>query len=249
MRYKLTIEYDGSAFHGWQIQENALSVQEVIQKAIYAYSHEKVTVFCGGRTDTGVHATGQVAHIDLRRPDTPFQILNAINYHLQPYPVALKSLDPVADDFHARFKAVGRQYHYHLINRRARLALARGRAWWVPKPLDALAMSEAAHYLIGYHDFTSFRASHCQASSAMKTISHFEVIREGDKIVFNVAARSFLYHQVRNMVGSLVKVGMGAWPPEKISDILKACDRRQAGPTAPPEGLYLTEIFYPKDEA
>lgn len=244
MRYKLTIEYDGSFFHGWQKQDNALSVQEVLERAIFKYSGEKVTAFCGGRTDAGVHETGQVAHIDFERGDSPFTMMNAINYHILPHPVSVVAIEEASDEFHARFDAIGRCYQYRIKNQRARLALDRGRAWWYAKPLDVAAMAEGASYLIGHHDFTSFRAKNCQAKTAEKTLSRLDITQNGSEIVFNVAARSFLYHQVRNMVGSLVKVGNGAWVPTKIADVLQACDRSVAGPTAPAEGLYLTAILY-----
>ena len=248
VRYKLTIEYDGSFFHGWQRQDNAISVQQVLEEAIFAYSGEKVIAFCGGRTDAGVHATGQVAHIDLNRADTTFTMLNAINYHLLPNPVSVIKIDSVDETFHARLSAIGRCYQYRIKNQRARLALDRGRAWWYAKPLDVKAMAQGARYLIGHHDFSSFRAKNCQAKTAVKTLDTLEVRQNSSEIVFNVAARSFLYHQVRNMVGSLVKVGTGAWFPEKIAEALKACDRAAAGPTAPAEGLYLTAILY-EDQA
>ncbi|WP_316979707.1 tRNA pseudouridine(38-40) synthase TruA [Shumkonia mesophila] len=243
-RYRLIVEYDGADFVGWQRQENGLAVQQVIEEAILRFCGERITTFAAGRTDAGVHALGQVVHFDLVREAGPDTVRDAINFHLRPAAVAVRTAERVADDFHARFSAVGRAYLYRIANRRAPLALDRGRAWWVPVPLDAQAMHEAAQGLIGRHDFSSFRAAECQANSPVKTLSAIEVARDGDEIRVTARARSFLHHQVRNMVGTLKRVGEGKWSAGDVARILAARDRAAAGPTAPACGLYLTEVFY-----
>ncbi len=243
-RYRLIVEYDGAEFVGWQRQENGIAVQQVIEEAILRFCGERVTTFAAGRTDAGVHALGQVVHFDLSREAEPDTVRDAINFHLRPAAVAVRSAERAADDFHARFSAVGRAYLYRIANRRAPLALDRGRAWWVPVPLDAEAMHEAAQCLVGRHDFSSFRAAECQADSPVKTLSAIEVTRHGEEIRVTARARSFLHHQVRNMVGTLKRVGEGKWNAEDVARILAARDRAAAGPTAPACGLYLTEVFY-----
>ncbi len=243
-RWKLTLEYDGGPFVGWQRQDNGPSVQAALEDAVYAFCQEKVTVHGAGRTDTGVHALGQVAHVDLERDATPATIRDALNFHLKPDPVAVLEAETAPPDFHARFSATGRRYLYRIVNRRAPLALDRGRAWFVPQPLDAGAMAEAAQVLVGRHDFTSFRAVGCQARSPMKTLDRLDVVRQGADIRFEAAARSFLHHQVRNMVGTLKLVGEGKWSATDVAAALEARDRAAAGPTAPAEGLYLTEVRY-----
>lgn len=243
-RWKLVLEYDGGAFVGWQRQDNGPSVQAVVEQAIAGYAGETVEVHAAGRTDSGVHASGQVAHFDLTRRDDADTVRDALNAHLRPYPVAVLSAEAVADDFHARFAATERAYVYRIVNRRPPLVLDRNRAWWVPVPLDAPAMAAGAQYLRGRHDFTSFRASECQAASPVKTLDHLMISREGAEIRVEARARSFLHHQVRNMVGTLKLVGEGKWLPEDVRAALDARDRRAAGPTAPAEGLYLTEVRY-----
>lgn len=247
-RYKLTIEYDGTPFVGWQVQAEGASVQGVLTDAVERFTHERVLVQGAGRTDAGVHATGQVAHIDLSKDWRPDKIRDAMNAHLRPHPVAVLAVEPVADDFHARFSAIGRRYLYRIIVRRADLALDRDRMWKVYRPLDAAAMAEAARHLIGRHDFTTFRAIGCQAASPVKTLDRLDVeqvpLDFGTEIRVHAAARSFLHHQVRSMVGTLVKVGEGGWLPDDVRAALEARDRTRCGPMAPSAGLYLAEVSY-----
>ncbi|MPZ10830.1 MAG: tRNA pseudouridine(38-40) synthase TruA [Kiloniellaceae bacterium] len=244
-RYKIVVEYDGGGFVGWQRQANGPSVQAALEAAIREFCGESVLVEGAGRTDAGVHALAQVAHFDLAKDTTPETVMAAVNFHLKPAPVAVLSAEAVAGDFHARFSAIRRAYLYRIVNRRAPLALARGRAWFVPQPLDAAAMHGAAQALVGHHDFTSFRASECQAKSPVKTLDLLSVTRAGEAIEIRAEARSFLHHQVRNFVGSLKLVGEGRWRAEDLRAALAARDRAAAGPTAPAAGLYLTEVGYP----
>lgn len=243
-RYKLTIEYDGRGFVGWQRQENGLSVQQALERAVVGFCGENVNVFAAGRTDAGVHALGQVAHFDIDRDARPETVRNALNFHLKPEPVAVLKAEAVQSDFHARFSARERAYLYCITNRRAPLALERGRTWWVPTPLDIPAMADAARVLVGRHDFTSFRASICQAASPVKTLDAVAVVGDGEKIRIEVRARSFLHHQVRNIVGTLRRVGEGKWTAADVATVLAARDRTKAGPTAPAEGLYLVSVTY-----
>ena len=243
-RYKLTIEYDGAPFVGWQIQANGLSVQGVLTDAIAAFAGERVTVGGAGRTDAGVHALGQVAHVDLARSWEPDTVRDALTAHLRPHPVAVVAAERVADDFDARFSAVQRHYLYLIVNRRADLTLERGRAWRVGKPLDARAMHAAAVRLTGKHDFTTFRDAECQARSPVKTLDRLDVHRDGDNVSVEASARSFLHSQVRSMVGSLVAVGEGRWTGADLSAALEARDRAACAPVAPPEGLYLVRVDY-----
>ena len=243
-RYKLLIEYDGAPFAGWQYQENAPSVQRTIMEAIEAFSGEKVMVQGAGRTDAGVHALGQVAHFDLSA-DRPTDIIrDALNAHLRPHPVAILSAEKVAADFDARRSAVRRHYLYRIANRRPDLAIERGRAWRVPRRLDADAMHAAAQRLVGKHDFTTFRSTECQAKSPEKTLDKLDVSRAGDEIHVTAVARSFLHNQVRSMVGSLVPVGDGKWSADDLSRVLAARDRTACGTVAPPDGLYLVRVDY-----
>jgi tRNA pseudouridine38-40 synthase len=243
-RYRLLIEYDGGPFVGWQMQAGGASVQGVITQAIAAFADEKVTVHGAGRTDAGVHALGQVAHVDLARDWRPDRVRDALNAKLRPYPVAVLAVEKAADSFHARFSAKQRHYLYRIVNRRADLALERNRAWRVPRPLDAAAMHAAAQRLIGRHDFTTFRAADCQAKSPVKTLDRLDVERAGDEVRVHASARSFLHHQVRSMVGSLVLVGEGKWSADDFSATLAARSRAACGPVAPPEGLYLVSVDY-----
>ena len=243
-RYKLLIEYDGAPFVGWQVQDNGLSVQGVLTAAVAAFCGEQVPVQGAGRTDAGVHALGQVAHIAFAKAWDTDTIRDAINAHLRPYPVAVVAAEGVADDFDARFSARTRHYVYRIINRRADLALDAGRAWRIPRPLDASVMHEAARCLVGRHDFTTFRAAECQAKSPVKTLDRLDVERDRDEVRIHASARSFLHHQVRSMVGSLVQVGEGRWSADDLARTLAARDRKACGPVAPPEGLYLVKVDY-----
>jgi len=244
-RYKMIIEYDGGPFAGWQLQADALTVQGVLEDAVSVLAGgERPVVHAAGRTDAGVHAIGQVAHVDLERSWQTRILRNAINAHLRPHPVSVLTVEEVGSDFHARFSAIRRHYLYRIVNRPAPLALEHGKAWWHPVPLDHKAMHEAAQALLGKHDFTTFRASSCQAQSPVKTLDRLDVTRAGDVIDIVVEARSFLHHQVRSMVGSLKLVGEGKWPVEEIGNALHAHDRTRCGPVAPPTGLYLTQVDY-----
>jgi tRNA pseudouridine38-40 synthase len=243
-RYKLLIEYDGAPFAGWQLQAGQPTVQGVLTVAVEAFCGEKASVSGAGRTDAGVHALGQVAHIDLSKAWDSDTVRDALTAQLRPHPVAVLAAERVPDDFDARFSARARHYRYRIINRRADLALDRGRAWRVPRALDAATMHRAAQGLIGKHDFTTFRAAECQAKSPVKTLDRLEVEREGDEIRISTSARSFLHHQVRSMVGSLVLVGEGRWSSMDLTAALEARDRTACGPIAPPEGLYLVRVDY-----
>ncbi|SRR5579871_1694625 len=243
-RYKLLIEYDGGPFVGWQVQHNGMSVQGVLTAAVAAFCGETAHVQGAGRTDAGVHALGQVAHIDLAKPWDVDTIRDAINAHLRPHPIAVLAVEPVADDFDARFSARQRHYVYRIINRRADLALDLRRAWRIPRPLDASAMHEGAQRLVGRHDFTTFRATECQAKSPVKTLDRLDVERDRDEVRVRASARSFLHHQVRSMVGSLVQVGEGRWSADDLARVLAARDRKACGPVAPPDGLYLVRVDY-----
>lgn len=243
-RWKLTLEYDGGGLVGWQRQDNGPSVQQALEAAVTRFCGESVTAHAAGRTDAGVHATGQVAHLDIARATTADTVRDALNFHLKPAAIAVLSVEAVDADFHARFSATGRSYLYRIVNRRAPLALDRGRAWGVQSPLDAAAMHHAAQILVGHHDFTSFRAALCQAASPEKTLDRLDVMRHGQEISVIAEARSFLHHQVRNMVGTLKLVGEGKWSARDVERALQARDRAAAGPTAPAEGLYLTGVRY-----
>lgn len=244
-RFKLTLEYDGGPFVGWQRQDNGPSVQGALEDAVRGYCQVSAVVHGAGRTDAGVHALGQVAHVDLPRDDPPYVVVNALNAHLRAHPVAVLAAEAVDEGFHARFSALERAYEYRILNRRARPALDAGRVWWVGAPLDADAMHAAAQLLVGRHDFTSFRAAECQAESPVKTLDQLDVVRRADEIVVAARARSFLHHQVRNMVGTLKRVGEGRWSARDLARALDARDRAAAGPTAPADGLYLTRVRYP----
>ncbi len=243
-RHKLTIEYDGAAYSGWQRQDNGASVQQALEEALHALTGERVVVHGAGRTDAGVHATGQVAHVDLARAWDGWRLREAVNAHLAGQAIAVLGAEPAADDFDARRSATMRHYVYRIVNRRAPLALDRGRAWRVKRELDAEAMHEAARALIGRHDFSTFRDSQCQAKSPVRTLTRLDVTREGERIDFAVAALSFLHRQVRSMVGSLVEVGLGKWRAADLKAALEAADRSRCGQVAPACGLYLARVEY-----
>ena len=244
-RYKLTIEYDGAGFVGWQRQANGLSVQEALETAIARFCGKRVTVHGAGRTDAGVHALGQTAHLDLTKMVPPKVLRSAVNHHLRPAAISILAAEPASVDFDARLSATCRVYLYRILNRRAPPALERGRVWHVAPPLDIAAMCEGARHLIGHHDFSTFRDSLCQANSPLKTLDVLDLHRMGDEIHIEARARSFLHRQVRNMAGTLKLVGLGRWHPDHVARALAARDRRAGGPTAPPDGLYLVEIRYP----
>jgi tRNA pseudouridine38-40 synthase len=243
-RYRLTIEYDGTPFSGWQRQADRPSVQQALEEAIHAMSGETVATQAAGRTDAGVHALGQVAHFELSKDWDPFRIREALNYHLRPDPVAIILAEAVGDDFEARFSAKARHYEYRILNRRAPPVIERDHVWHLPMDLDADAMDHAAGLILGTHDFTTFRSSECQANSPLRTLDKFSVRRELDHIVISARARSFLHHQVRSMVGSLRMVGEGKWSPVDFRAALDARDRRRCGAMAPSSGLYLTRVDY-----
>lgn len=243
-RYRLTIEYDGAPFAGWQIQADRLTVQGVLTDAVAALTGERVRVQGAGRTDAGVHALAQVAHFDATREWETDTVRDALNAHLRPHPVAVLAAERVDDDFNARMSARKRHYRYVIVNRRADLALERGRAWRLPRRLDDAAMHEAAQRLVGKHDFTTFRSTECQAKSPVKTLDQLEVVREGERVYVIASARSFLHNQVRSMVGSLVMVGEGRWSADDLARVLEARDRTACGQVAPPDGLYLVKVDY-----
>lgn len=243
-RYKLTIEYDGRPFVGWQSQTNGRGVQDALADAVEGFCGERVRVAGAGRTDTGVHALGQVAHIDLRKEVQAETLVNALNAHLRPAPVAVLQAEEVGGSFDARFSATRRYYAYRIVSRRAPLTFGKGLLWQVPQKLDAGAMHEAAQALTGRHDFTTFRASHCQAKSPVKTLDVLTVSEEAGEIVVRAEARSFLHNQVRSIVGSLKLVGEGRWSAADLKAALDAADRTECGPVAPPDGLYLTRVDY-----
>lgn len=243
-RYRLTIEYCGTGFVGWQRQANGLSIQEALETAVRRFCGETVTVFGAGRTDAGVHALAQVAHVDLPRAASPDEIRGALNHHLGPHAISVLAVEAAPSDFDARLSATGRRYLYRILNRRAPPALDRGRVWHVAPPLDVAAMRDGAAHLIGHHDFSTFRDSLCQARSPLKTLDRLDVTRQGEEIHVAAAARSFLHHQVRNMVGTLKLVGVGRWRPDDVAGALAARDRRAGGPTAPSQGLALVAVRY-----
>ena len=243
-RYKLTLEYDGAPFVGWQRQANGLSVQEALESALFAMTGEQATAHGAGRTDAGVHALGQVAHVDLKRDWAPFRLSEGLNALLHPHPVAVLGVEGVREDFDARRSASARHYLYRIVNRRPPLTLERGQAWRVKPRLDPEAMHAAARVLIGRHDFSTFRDSQCQAKSPIRTLDRLDVRRDGDELLFEASARSFLHRQVRSMVGSLVEVGTGRWSAEAFQAGFKAADRSRCGPVAPAHGLYLIRVDY-----
>ncbi|RUM99251.1 tRNA pseudouridine(38-40) synthase TruA [Pseudaminobacter arsenicus] len=247
-RYRLDIEYDGTAYAGWQRQDGPATIQGAIEQAIKGFCGETITLRGAGRTDAGVHATGQVAHLDLQKAWRDDTVRDAINAHLEMAgeAVTILAARAVPDDFDARFSAIGRQYLYRILNRRAPAALEKNRVWVVQRKLDAQAMHAAAQVLVGRHDFTTFRSQQCQAASPVRTLDRLDVVRRGDEIEIRTAARSFLHNQVRSMVGTIKRVGEGAWTMDDVRAALEATDRAACGSVAPPYGLYLTGVDYPE---
>ncbi|HEV2651966.1 MAG TPA: tRNA pseudouridine(38-40) synthase TruA [Rhizomicrobium sp.] len=244
-RYRITLEYDGGGFVGWQRQDNGPSIQGALENAIEKFSSERVTVHGAGRTDAGVHALGQVAHFDLAKEFEADKVRDALNHFVRPDAIAVTEAARAGDDFHARFSATGRHYLFRILTRRAPPAIERGHTWHVTHDLDADAMHHAAQALTGQRDFTTFRAAECQAKSPVKTLDVLDVSPAANEIHIRASARSFLHHQVRSMVGSLKLVGEGKWSARDLADALKAADRSRCGPVAPPEGLYLVRVDYP----
>lgn len=243
--YALLLEYDGRGFVGWQMQPNGLSIQQVLEQAAAKLAGgAPVAAAIAGRTDAGVHAEGQVAMITLDRDLPPERLAEALNFHMKPHAVVVQEARVAPDGWHPRFNALRRRYRYVILNRRARPALELGRVWHMPHPLEAAAMAEGARFLLGRHDFTSFRAASCQAKSPLRTLDRLDVRRDGVHIIIEAEARSFLHHQVRNMVGTLKLVGEGLWPPARMAEALAACNRAAAGPTAPPDGLTFMSVDY-----
>jgi len=243
-RYRLLIEYDGRPYHGFQLQLGQPSVQGALERALTAFCGETVRVVAAGRTDTGVHALGQVIHIDLTKDWRPEVVRDALNAHLVPEPVTVLEAKIAPPEFHARFSATGRRYLYRILNRHSPPALERGRMWHVKRPVELDAMHAAAQALVGQHDFTTFRDMACQAKSPIKTLDAARIWREGEAVLFDFSARSFLHRQVRSMTGSLVEVGLGRWSADDLKAALEARDRKACGPVAPPDGLYLVEVGY-----
>lgn len=243
-RYKVILEFDGGPFVGWQAQTNGRAVQQALEEAVFKFSGEKVAAYSAGRTDAGVHALAMPAHFDLEKPKAPGVIRDALNFHLKPEPIAVLEAEEVAADFHTRFSATARRYRYRIVNRRAPLTLDAGRAWRLALPIDAAAMHSAAQVLIGRHDFTTFRASTCQADTPVKTLNSISVRRAGEDIIIETAARSFLHHQVRSMAGSLAEVGMSRWSIADFEAAFRAADRTRCAQVAPPEGLYFVAADY-----
>jgi tRNA pseudouridine38-40 synthase len=244
-RFALTLEFDGTPFFGLQRQSNGPSVQQAVEEAVRATTGEQATLHAAGRTDAGVHALAMRAHVDVAKPFEAFRLMEALNHHLRPAPIAVLACEVKPDDWHARFSCVGREYLYRIVNRRAPLTLEANRAWQVALPLDAEAMHRTAQVLVGSHDFTTFRSVHCQAKDPVRTLDLLSVERQGDEVHIHAAARSFLHHQVRSMVGCLALVGMGRWREEQIAEALAARDRTELGLNAPSEGLYFVRALYP----
>jgi len=245
-RFALTLEFDGTPFFGLQRQAHGPSVQQAVEEAVHATTGETVTLHAAGRTDAGVHALGMRVHLDVTKDIDAFRLMEALNHHLRPNPIAVLDCEVMADDWHARFSCIGREYLYRIANRRAPLTLDLNRAWQVAQPLDADAMHRAAQALVGHHDFTTFRSVHCQAQSAEKTLDLLIVERVDEEVHIRAAARSFLHHQVRSMVGCLALVGMGRWREVQLDAALEARDRSALGLNAPSEGLYFVRAIYPE---
>ncbi|OHD03872.1 MAG: tRNA pseudouridine(38-40) synthase TruA [Sphingopyxis sp. RIFCSPHIGHO2_01_FULL_65_24] len=244
-RFALTIEYDGRPYMGWQRQAHGPSVQQAIEQAVTKITGEDTAVFSAGRTDAGVHAIAMRGHVDIEKPLAPFRLMEAINAQLRPAPIAIIGCEVADDDWHSRFACIGRSYEYRIVNRRAPLTWDKGLAWQFARPLDAAAMHDAAQLLLGLHDFTTFRSAHCQSQSPVKTLDKLTVSRHGDELIIEAAARSFLHHQVRSMVGCLALVGYGKWSARDLQAALEAADRNALGLNAPPDGLYFVSARYP----
>jgi tRNA pseudouridine38-40 synthase len=244
-RWRLTIEFDGGPFMGWQRQDNGPSVQQQIETAIFRMTGELAAVHGAGRTDSGVHALAMSAHVDIQKHVTAHRLRDGLNALVRPDPIAILDAREVADDWHARFSCIGRRYEYRILNRRAPPAVERGRVWHIAQPLDVGAMEQGAAMLVGRHDFTTFRSAQCQSKSPVKTLDRLDIVRDGEHIRIEAAARSFLHPQVRSMVGCLIMVGRGQWTPEDIGHALEARDRAALGLNAPPHGLFFVEAVYP----
>lgn len=245
-RFRLTVEFDGRPYMGWQRQAHGPTVQQAIEEAVTALTGETPSVHAAGRTDAGVHGRAMVAHVDIAYPIAPFRLIGALNAKLRPAPISILDSAIVADDWHARFSCIGRRYIYRIVNRRSPLTIDMGLAWRLAEHLDADSMHEAAQILVGLHDFTTFRSAHCQSASPVKTLDRLEVRRIGETIEIEAAARSFLHHQVRSMVGCLALVGRGKWSARDLHDALEAKDRTRLGFNAPPDGLYFMDATYPE---
>jgi len=243
-RWRLSIEYDGGPFFGWQRQADGPTVQQVLEDALHKMTGERSAFTAAGRTDAGVHALAMPAHVDVTKPLTPHRLREGLNALVRPYPVSILEVEEVADDWHARFSCLGRRYRYRILTRRAPPAVDAGRVWHIAAPLDVAAMSEGAAHLVGRHDFTTFRSVHCQSDSPVKTLDRLDIAQVGDEIHIGAAARSFLHHQVRSMVGCLAMVGRGQWTPDDMRTALEARDRAALGLNAPPQGLYFVEAVY-----
>jgi tRNA pseudouridine38-40 synthase len=246
-RFALTLEFDGGPFMGLQRQDHGPSIQQAVETAAHAVTGETVTMHSAGRTDSGVHALAMRSHLDIAKLVEPFRLMEALNAHLRPDPIAVLACEAKPDDWHARFSCLGRAYEYRIVNRRAPLTLDKGRAWHVARPLDAEAMHRAAQTLVGRHDFTTFRSVHCQAKDPVKTLDRLAVRREGERVIIEASARSFLHHQVRSMVGPLALVGLGQWREEQVAEALAAKERAALGLNAPAEGLYFVAATYPEE--
>ena len=244
-RFALTLEFDGGPFMGLQRQDHGPSVQQTVEEAVFAVTGEAGVLHSAGRTDSGVHALAMRSHVDIEKPFEPFRLMEALNALMRPAPVAVIACEIVPDDWHARFSCVGREYEYRILNRRPPPTLEKGRAWHVARPLDAEAMHREAQALVGRHDFTTFRSAHCQAKDPVKSLDRLDVSREGEHVVIRAAARSFLHHQVRSMVGTLALVGLGQWREKEVAAALAARKREALGLNAPPEGLYFVRAVYP----
>jgi len=244
-RWRLTIEYDGGPFMGWQRQDHGPSVQQALEEALERMTGEHASFIAAGRTDAGVHALAMSAHVDVMKSLTPHRLREGLNALVRPLPISVLAVEHVADDWLARFSCIGRQYLYRILNRRAPPAIEVGKVWHIAVPLDAAAMQEGARQLVGRHDFTTFRSVHCQSDSPVKTLDRLEVSRAGEEIHIEAAARSFLHHQVRSMVGCLALVGRGQWLPDEMGKALEARDRAALGLNAPPDGLYFVAASYP----
>jgi tRNA pseudouridine38-40 synthase len=246
-RFALTLEFDGGPFMGLQRQDHGPSIQQAVETAAHAVTGETVTMHSAGRTDSGVHALAMRSHLDIAKLVEPFRLMEALNAHLRPDPIAVLACEAKPDDWHARFSCLGRAYEYRIVNRRAPLTFDKGRAWHVARPLDAEAMHRAAQTLVGRHDFTTFRSVHCQAKDPVKTLDRLAVRREGERVIIEASARSFLHHQVRSMVGTLALVGLGQWREEQVAEALAAKERAALGLNAPAEGLYFVAATYPEE--